>query len=306
MSSTSWLGGLIQGSGSLAVGPNGPVLTLNVTDKKTATAVVEALNEVGIPGERFQEWGKRGLKISEIYRLRISNPEELKKLFTEWDLELHGPWADRATAISAWNPDEDFPDDMASTGSLYGNPIDNITWVGVEKLWANAWNPNFVFSPEMKLLKESIMRTKWIQPILVNANFMIIDGFHRSLLCKSDQEVADLTDGCVPCSILDIDDAEAMMMTVRINRAKGTHTAFKMSELVQQLVDDYGKSPDEISVGIGATLEEVDLLYKGGVFKKRDLDRWEYSKAWIPVYKDAEEEVSFERDASTAEDVTSS
>jgi ParB-like chromosome segregation protein Spo0J len=188
------------------------------------------------------------------------------------------------------------------------DPIDNVEWIPARKIKPNHWNPNFVFGPEMKLLEESIMRSGWVHPLIVNKNLLLIDGFHRYKLSLESDKIKEKYFEEVPIVKLDISDDEAMMMTVRINRAKGTHTAFRMSDLVQTLVDDFGLSYKEISTGIGASANEVDLLYKGGVFKKRDLDHWEYSKAWIPieVSNDAEINMSFERDESIAEDSTSS
>lgn len=162
------------------------------------------------------------------------------------------------------------------------DPIETWEWVHVDNIRPNDWNPNFVFSPEMKLLEESLLRNGWLQAIIINPNGIIIDGFHRFKLSCESKKVQKRWKGQVPAITLDISDAEAKMLTVRINRAKGTHTGFRMSELVQQLIDDHGLSVEEIRKGIGATADEVDLLYKGGVFKKRDLDHWEYSKAWVP------------------------
>jgi len=162
------------------------------------------------------------------------------------------------------------------------DPIDNVKWVPISSIKPNNWNPNFVFGPEMKLLEHAILTDGWLQPLIISTNGILIDGFHRFLLSNESKEIKKKYKGMVPVVERDISDAEAMMLTVRINRAKGTHTAFRMAELVQQLVDDHGISYEEIMDGIGAKRDEVDLLYKGGVFKKRDLDHWEYSKAWYP------------------------
>jgi ParB-like chromosome segregation protein Spo0J len=59
------------------------------------------------------------------------------------------------------------------------DPIDNIKWVAAETLDPNNYNPNVVHTPELRLLEKSIVSNGWIQPILVNPDGIIIDGYHR-------------------------------------------------------------------------------------------------------------------------------
>lgn len=160
------------------------------------------------------------------------------------------------------------------------HPIDNIQWLNVDDLTGNDYNPNFVMQPEMKLLKVSLLKQGWIQPILVSAEKTIIDGFHRSFLCREDADVRAMTDGKVPCAVLNISKAEAKLLTVRINRAKGVHSAVKMHELVTDLYNNDKLTITQICEGIGATKDEVDLLLKENVFKKLDIENHKYTEAW--------------------------
>lgn len=164
------------------------------------------------------------------------------------------------------------------------HPIDNIEWVDVDKIYMNDYNPNFVMDTEFNLLKFSIMKQGWIQPILVRSNpegtYTIIDGYHRHYLTKHDKDVWAFTQGKVPCAVLDIPDYEAKMLTVRINRAKGVHSAVKMHELVSDLWNKHKLTIDQICKGIGATRDEVDLLLKENVFKRLDIENHNYSEAW--------------------------
>src|SRR5690606_15598698 len=115
--------------------------------------------------------------------------------------------------------------------NLPDDPVYHVQPVDVFKLKANSWNPNTVFNTELALLETSILEAGWVHPIIVNKNFIIIDGYHRSWLAKNSQKIQERDAGLVPCVVLDIDDREAMMMTVRINRAKGTHGALQMRDL---------------------------------------------------------------------------
>lgn len=162
------------------------------------------------------------------------------------------------------------------------DPINNIEWVEAESLKANYWNPNRVHKPELKLLEHSLLSTGWIQPILVNKNGVVIDGFHRWRLSQDSVEVKKRYGGKLPVAVLPIEDDEAMAITVRINRAKGSHAAVEMHKLVQALVDDFGWSRERIAKEIGAHKNEVDLLLQSGVFQAKDIKNWAYSKAWYP------------------------
>jgi ParB-like chromosome segregation protein Spo0J len=163
------------------------------------------------------------------------------------------------------------------------DPIDCIQWLEATTLKANHYNPNVVMNTELKLLERSILQTGWIQPILVNANRIIIDGFHRWSLSKISELMLERYAGKVPCAVLEIPDWKAMLLTVRINRAKGSHIAFKMSALVRELVDKHNVSPEQIVIEMGATNDEVNLLLQENVFKQRDIQNWKYSKAWKPI-----------------------
>jgi ParB-like chromosome segregation protein Spo0J len=163
------------------------------------------------------------------------------------------------------------------------HPIDQIQWMKASDLTANDWNPNVVFNPELKLLERSILATGWIQPILVNPNNLIIDGFHRVRIAMESKTLIARDAGMVPCAVLDVSDPDARLMTIRINRAKGSHVSIRMSAIIQDLIDRYEYTPEEIATAIGATKQELDLLYAGDVFAAKDIKNAKYSKAWVPV-----------------------
>lgn len=162
------------------------------------------------------------------------------------------------------------------------SPIMKIEWRLASSLTANHYNPNFVMSPELVLLERSMMVTGIVQPILITPDGVIIDGFHRTQLAKDSPRLLAKYGGYVACAVLDVTPAEAMMLTVRMNRAKGTHGALKMSELVHSLIDEHGCDPAEVAVELGATADEVSLLYQESVFTAKNIKDYRYSKAWVP------------------------
>jgi len=160
------------------------------------------------------------------------------------------------------------------------DPISNVKWIEVEKLNANDYNPNVVLNKELKLLELSVLKNGWIQPILINNDNTIIDGFHRSYLSRNSKLLKEKYNGKVPCVVMELSEAERMLLTIRINRAKGNHVAFKMHEIVKALVDKHEVSMEYIQESIGATKDEVELLYKDGVFDALNIKEHKYSRAW--------------------------
>ena len=172
---------------------------------------------------------------------------------------------------------------MINDKLLNKQPINNIKWILAEELAANDYNPNIVYNTELKLLEHSIMTTGWVQPILVSKDNVIIDGFHRVQLSLESKKIKERFNGYVPCSILNLSVAEAKCLTIRINRAKGTHVAVRMADIVQDLHANFSMNFKNIAAEIGATPKEVELLYENSIFKHKDIKKYKYSKAWKPV-----------------------
>lgn len=165
------------------------------------------------------------------------------------------------------------------------NPIDNIKWLHVDNLNPNDYNPNVVYNRELELIEHSILTNGWIQPILINKEedgYVIIDGFHRYSLSRNSAKLRTKFKGKVPCAIMELPKEERMLLTIRINRAKGSHIACKMSEIIKTLVETYEMSIERIMKEIGATKDEIELLLMDDVFKKLDIQNHKYSKAWYP------------------------
>lgn len=171
---------------------------------------------------------------------------------------------------------------MNKSELLLNQPISKVEWVDTRTLNANDYNPNVVLNLEMNLLAFSLLKTGWIQPVLVTPELVIIDGFHRSYLSNHHPDVIKVYNYMIPVVKLDLSEPERMLLTVRINRAKGSHVAVKMHELVAKVFRDYGYSKEQIAKEIGATQPEIDLLLKENVFQNLDIPNHKYSKAWIP------------------------
>lgn len=164
-------------------------------------------------------------------------------------------------------------------------PINNIVWKLAKELNPNDYNPNRVLNEEFKLLALNIVRFGWIQPILINRNNIIIDGFHRWRLAQDSQELYKKYSGRVPCVVMDIDDREAMLLTIRMNRAKGVHEASAMAVIAKKLINDFNMTPKGLMTELGMSKAETELLLADTVFEIKGIKDWQYSKAWYP-YED--------------------
>lgn len=162
-------------------------------------------------------------------------------------------------------------------------PLSNVEWRDAASLNGNDYNPNVVFTPELQLLERSILLTRWVQPVLITRDGTIIDGFHRTQLSIVSKALRERYDGRVPCAVLDVDRPTAMILTIRMNRAKGTHVAVKMSAIVHELLDVHFYDPQELMAEIGATKEEIEMLRQDGVFSAKKIPDHAYSKAWYPA-----------------------
>lgn len=171
---------------------------------------------------------------------------------------------------------------MNSPITGWSDPINCIIWQDARHLSPCDYNPNHVMTPELELLERNILKHGWTQPILATEAGIIIDGFHRWRLARESKSMIDKYHYMIPCSLLDLAIDQAMILTVRMNRAKGTHAAFRMSILVRSLMSDYGYDTQMIMTELAMTKGEVDLLSKD-LFTHKRLESHQYSKSWVPA-----------------------
>lgn len=141
-------------------------------------------------------------------------------------------------------------------------PVDCVVWVKEEEVEANDYNPNTVAPPEMELLKHSIERDGYTQPIvtwLTEDTREVVDGFHRTRVCKEYNEIKDRVHSFLPVVTIK-EDCEGrndrIASTIRHNRARGRHQVQGMSEIVVELKrrnwsdkkigKELGMDPDEV------------------------------------------------------------
>lgn len=163
------------------------------------------------------------------------------------------------------------------------SPVYNVIAVSVEKIQANAYNPNSVASPEMKLLYESILNDGYTMPIVCYYlpeldKYEIVDGFHRYTIINKHKNIYEREGGKLPVVVIDKDISNRMASTIRHNRARGSHSVDLMSNIVAELLE-MGKSDKWIAKHLGMDADELLRLKQitglASLFKDK-----EFGKSW--------------------------
>jgi len=116
----------------------------------------------------------------------------------------------------------------------------------------NEYNPNVVPERIMEQLKKSIERGGIEQPILVRKDgkqYIIIDGEHRW------KAAVELNIEKLPCTVKDVDENEAKIETINMNKLRGEFDSLKLAEVLKSLQEVY--SPAELEERLGYT--EIEL-----------------------------------------------
>lgn len=157
------------------------------------------------------------------------------------------------------------------------SPVYNVKSIPIDKIQANAYNPNAVAPPEMKLLYKSILEDGYTMPIvcykLENGMYEIVDGFHRYTIMKKHKDIYNRENGCLPVVTIDRPLSNRMASTIRHNRARGSHSIELMTNIVAELVES-GMSDAWIMRNIGMDADELLRLKQvsglAALFKDRE------------------------------------
>lgn len=141
------------------------------------------------------------------------------------------------------------------------HPALNVQLVPVEQVKGNDYNPNKVAPPEMRLLELSIRKDGLTMPVVVatekkGSHWEVVDGFHRTAVCKNSPDIKDSLKGFLPITKLDKTLENRVASTVRHNMARGTHQVELSAKLVaflkrndwsnKRIGDELGMDPDEV------------------------------------------------------------
>jgi ParB-like chromosome segregation protein Spo0J len=163
------------------------------------------------------------------------------------------------------------------------SPVYNVQRVHETRIRANAYNPNAVAPPEMKLLELSIWEDGYTMPIVCyyikeDDVYEIVDGYHRYTTLKTSERIYERENGYLPIVVIEKDISNRMASTIRHNRARGSHSIELMSSIVEDLVSA-GMSDAWILRHIGMDKDELLRLKQitgiAALFKDS-----EFSESW--------------------------
>lgn len=174
-----------------------------------------------------------------------------------------------------------------------------IDWVKLESLRAPKWGSTYLLRPDKILLSQSLRESGWLQPLVVRrSDHTLIDGTKRWDLALSDDRIIKRYGQSAPVVYHDVDEIDAMVAHVRLNRARGNVHPVGLSALVKRILDSGKYSISDLTSLFVMTDDEIDLLVSEGLLKKKNWQAYEYSRAWVPIEVPAGSEsdsVTFER-----------
>jgi ParB-like chromosome segregation protein Spo0J len=146
-----------------------------------------------------------------------------------------------------------------------------------------SWRINYVLKPDMDLLRLSMNDFGWLQPIVVRTQDMtVVDGTHRWVVA-GEKDFQKKHGADIPVVLVDCDEIDAMVMHIRLNRARGEVFAKPFSKLLKKIVLSDKYSPEDLEDILVMSPDEVDLMLAGGLLKLRKIPQHVYSRAWVPV-----------------------
>lgn len=119
----------------------------------------------------------------------------------------------------------------------------------IEEITLNDWNPNKMDEGKFKSLIRSIKERKFLVPIVINKDGVVVDGEHRYLACK------ECNLESVPVIKVDMTVDEMKLSTLGLNGIRGENIPLEFAKLLQDLNQRY--SLEEISEFIGFRAEDI-------------------------------------------------
>lgn len=161
------------------------------------------------------------------------------------------------------------------------SPVYAVKAVPLSKIRSNAYNPNSVAPPEMKLLELSIWEDGFTMPVVCyyiadEDVYEIVDGYHRYVTLRDSDRIREREEGLLPVVVIEKDISNRMASTIRHNRARGSHSIELMTNIVAELVEA-GMSDAWILRHIGMDKDELLRLKQitglADLFKDKDFNR---------------------------------
>lgn len=135
--------------------------------------------------------------------------------------------------------------------------------LNIKDVSPNTWNPNVMRKDIFDYLKKNLSDSEWnyASPILVRTldegGYQIIDWEHRWRAMKDEWFEEIIANVC------EMDDQEARLKTIWMNKFRSSIDDIKLAELLESLREDYGMTDEDIikQVWLGEVeLEDLDAI----------------------------------------------
>jgi ParB-like chromosome segregation protein Spo0J len=137
----------------------------------------------------------------------------------------------------------------------------NIETVNINSLRPARWATTHLLRPDERLLIQSMSDWGWLQPLVVRAeDRTIIDGNLRWVIAKEERPVSAKVGEDVPVVWVSCDEVDAMVLHVRLNRARGMQVATKLSSLLKWVAASGKYDARAIKNMLVMTGEEYEVL----------------------------------------------
>ncbi len=126
----------------------------------------------------------------------------------------------------------------------------------LESITLNDWNPNRMDDEKFRSLVMSIRKRKFLVPIVVNKDGVVMDGEHRYLASKE----CGLEN--VPVVQVDMTLDEMKLGTLGLNGIRGENSPLSFAKLLQDLNQRYSleEIADLIGFGVATIKDKLELL----------------------------------------------
>lgn len=173
---------------------------------------------------------------------------------------------------------------LREVNPLKGHPLSCVIWKNIDEVIVEKNNSNMMAPTEYKLLKKSIYRNGYTQPIIaskrVNGGYSVIDGKYRFEVGKL-KYIRFKTKGYVPIVLIrnvEIKEDKKIAVSLRHNRSRGVQDINLVSEKIIYLLKN-GWTDKKIIEELGVDKEELYRLKQVSgllsLFKNES-----FSKAW--------------------------
>jgi len=159
-----------------------------------------------------------------------------------------------------------------------------IQMIDVNNLITPDWHATYILRPDMVTLASSLMEYGVLSPILVRkSDNSIIDGTQRIKIITGNRHIAKKIGQVVPVSFIDCDKIDAMLIHAQINRGRGSLVAKNLSRLIREIMRSRKYSQEDLERMLAMKSVEFDLMMDTTIIKQRDIQNYNYSRAWVPI-----------------------